>query len=134
MSLRYRLLGTFLSSSLGILILVVLGLPSAGLRGYKLGELDFAYLYVAGYSWRTGHNPYDVKDYHQVANVAIPAEVGRIGPSLIECSYAYAPTSAAMVTVLAALRFDTARLTFLGINLVALAVVATSLVRIALDE
>ncbi len=120
---RSGILAGLLAWALGSSILVGF-LSTSEHRGRKIGELDFAYLYVAGYSWRAGYNPYDFESYLRVADEAIPGRDGRTGRSLINCSYAYAPTSAAMVMALAALRFDTARLTFLVINFIALAMIS----------
>jgi hypothetical protein len=112
---------------LGIVLLFAFG-PSAERRGYRIGELDFSYMYVAGTAWRSGHNPYDFRDFRSVASAAIPTAAGRVGPALIDCSFAYAPTSAGMAMAMAALSFDRARVAFLALNVVSLAVVSIFLV------
>jgi Glycosyltransferase family 87 len=131
---RFRFLAACVASSMAILILVGLGFRSIGDSRLKIGEQDFAYVYVAGYSWRIGHDPYDYRKYRSAASVAIPAQPGRLGPSLIDCSYAYAPTSAGIAMAVSALRFDAGRLAFVAINLLALASVAALAACTAIEQ
>ena len=75
-------------------------------------DLDFRYFYSAGLAWRSGLNPYDLEQYQR----AFDAEYQGFPEWALECTFAYAPTAAAILLPFAALPPHPAKLAMRAIN------------------
>ena len=85
-----------------------------GLLGLASGrrDVDFRFFYSAGLAWRSGLNPYDLDQYQR----AYDAKQQGLPEVALDCTFAYAPTAAAILLPLAALPPYPARLAMRAIN------------------
>lgn len=116
-----------------LLVVVILGMAFVLLTtvggkgrpsGKHVGALDVIYYYVGGSCYREGINPYDYEKFTQWSREHM-WDVAFVDSSTraVQTGYAYPPTAAVPFWALSLLSFNGARLAWLGLNWVSLAVV-----------
>lgn len=106
----------------GLVILLATTLLGVGRGKEPPGIHDFVYMYAGGETWRRGLNPYDHATIRAVAQELYAGRTDLVeAAASIACPFAYPPTAAAPLALLASLELDTARVVFLVLNFASLA-------------